>query len=162
MLRRPNAVPALGAAIALACAAAGGIALAQDAQPGVNPASAVKQPVPSSNPGALKRPEEWDCGYVVPEWEEWLEQGNPPQDWQFAQDTFRDVEDGELYNWQDWLDWFEDAGCPPGGLVEGSQAAAGATSGSLAGTPAIIGGILGGLGLVSVVAGASGGTDSPG
>lgn len=67
--------------------------------------------VPSSRADALPPPEEWRCDLIRPDYAEWLEAGNAPQDFRYAGPTYRDVEDGELYNWQDWLEWERTADC---------------------------------------------------
>ena len=67
--------------------------------------------ISSSAEGALAVPEDWDCDIYSEEYREWLEAGNDPQDWRFAGKSYRAANDGDLYNWQDWLDWSEEQGC---------------------------------------------------
>ena len=71
-------------------------------------------PIPSTADGALDIPELWDCDRIEPEYAQWLEDGNAPEDWRYVGKTYRDVEDDELYSWQDWLDWADNAGCGAG------------------------------------------------
>ncbi len=114
--------------------------------------------IPSSTPGALLRPEEWDCNRIYPEYRAWLEAGNAPADWRHVGKTYRDVEDAELYDWNLWLEWAEDAGCGP--LIYPSESAGLLTD---VPTPAlVVGGVVTTLGIVGLVAGSGGGTDSPG
>ena len=98
--------PTMVTAIA-ALALVGGNALAQQVEP-----------VPSDAQGALLAPEYWDCDRIRPEYSDWLEEGNAPEDWRYVGQTYRDVRDDRLYTWQDWLDWADEAGCGAALLAE--------------------------------------------
>ncbi|QYJ06883.1 hypothetical protein [Qipengyuania flava] len=121
---------------------------------GIGAAQTGPAPIPSDTPDALEIPELWDCSRIEPEYRDWLDAGNTPDSWKYVGKIYRDVEDGDLYNWQDWLDWADDAGCLPGGLTNTTP-----------GVPApglIVAGVVTALG-VGVVAGSGGsGNKSPG
>ena len=89
------------------------------------------QAISSSETGALDVPERWNCTRIRPEYDRWLDDGNSPASWRYVGKTYRDVDTGELYTWQDWLEWAEDAGCPVG-LTEGAVAG-GSSTGLIAG-----------------------------
>lgn len=76
--------------------------------------------IPSDAAGALERPGKWNCSRIRPEYSRWLEQGNKPEAWRYAGKTFRDRATDKLYNWQDWLDWAEGAGCFAGNAPQGA------------------------------------------
>lgn len=102
---------------------AGGVAAyAQDA---------VDRTIGSDETGALDAPERWNCTRIRPEYSRWLDDGNTPESWRYVGKTYRDVDTGELYTWQDWLEWAETAGCAPG-YVEGA-AGSGPSGGLIAG-----------------------------
>ncbi len=113
--------------------------------------------IPSDDPSALIPPRAWDCTRIVPEYEAWLEAGNTPETWRYVGPTYRDVADGSRYNWNDWLEWHGRA-CP---------AVAPADAGPL-NNAALIGGVVGALGVTGLIAGSGGGSgngggnDSPG
>ena len=117
-------------------------------------AQAEAGPIPSDTPGALDIPETWDCTRIEPEYRDWLEAGNTPESWKFVGKTYRAVEDGDIYNWQDWLDWADDAGCLPG--------AAQTTPGGVPTTGLIITGAVTALGVGAVAASGGSGPKSPG
>lgn len=139
-MRRRLGASLAGTALVLGLAAGG------SAQTGPSPIS-------SDTPGALEIPELWDCTRIEPEYRDWLEAGNTPESWKFAGKTYRDTLTDELYTWQDWLDWADDAGCLPAGLQ------------TTPGVPApgiIIAGVITTLG-VGIVSGSGGsGPKSPG
>ena len=158
------------------CAAAsigGGLLVASAlAQAPANEARIEAQVFPSNAPGALERPDNWDCDYLVDEWNAWRAEGRDWNDWRFASRLYRDVEDDDLYSWRDWLDWYDTSGCPSAvafdeaGQAIGTATLAGAeASGTgLSSNAAIIygiGGAIGALGIV-VVASRDDQTDSPG
>lgn len=76
--------------------------------------------IPSDTPGALDVRSSWDCTKIRPEYSDWLEAGNSPESWRHVGKTYRDRETGDLYQWQDWLDWAEDAGCFAGYTAQGT------------------------------------------
>ena len=88
--------------IATISLAAGGVAVAQ---------SVGDQAIASDQEGALDEPETWNCTRIQPEYSRWLDDGNSPESWRYVGKTYREVDSGELYTWQDWLNWAEDAGC---------------------------------------------------
>ena len=100
--------------ILIAVAAASGWGASGFAQDGGEAA------IPSDYPGALDVRSDWDCTKIRPEYSEWLDAGNAPASWRHVGKTYRDAESGELYNWQDWLDWAEDAGCFAGYTAQGA------------------------------------------
>jgi len=105
--------------------------------------------VPSTRADALPPPEEWRCDLIRPDYAEWLSAGNAPQDYRYAGPTYRDVEDGELYNWQDWLEWERTADCAtPGTSSFNGRAAVGAA--------------VSGIGTALLVAGSGENAKSPG
>lgn len=129
-------------ATAVAVLAAGSVAIAQDTV------------IPSDARGAMPPPRAWDCERIFPEYEAWLDAGNRPETWRYVGNQYKDVADGSRYDWADWLEWHARA-CP---------AAAPAERG-LPGNAALIGGIVGALGITALAAGgggSGGGTDSPG
>ena len=98
--------------IAIAAASLWGVAgVAQDA---------ADLAISSETPGALDARSNWDCTKIRPEYSDWLDAGNAPASWRHVGKTYRDAETGELYNWQDWLDWAEDAGCFAGYTTQGT------------------------------------------
>lgn len=111
-------------------------------------------PIPSDTPGALDIPETWDCRRIEPEYRDWLEAGNTPESWKYVGKTYRDLVSGELYNWQDWLDWAGNAGCLPG--------AAQTTPAGVPTTGLIITGAVTALGVGAVAASGGSGPKSPG
>lgn len=112
--------------------------------------------IPSNAPGALPRPEEWDCERIYPEYRDWLEAGNAPADWRHVGKTYRDVEDAELYSWNDWLEWAERAECPGFAQLQPEFAPL-----VIPATSAIISSAVAALG-APVLASTLGGNDSPG
>lgn len=108
--------------------------------------------IPSDADGALPVPEQWDCSLIRPDYQDWLNADNAPEGWRYAGRQYRNVENGTVYDWQDWLDWAEDAGCPlPADAVPST------------GSPtAAIGVVIGflGTGLIAAVSGGS--AKSPG
>ncbi|MEZ5681654.1 MAG: hypothetical protein R3E14_10215 [Erythrobacter sp.] len=78
------------------------------------------QAISSDTPGALDVREAWDCDRIRPEYSDWLDAGNSPESWRHVGKTYRDHESGELYTWQDWLDWAEEAGCFAGYTPKGA------------------------------------------
>ena len=124
--------------------AAGGAAVAQ---------SVGDQAIPSDQDGALDEPETWNCTRIQPEYSRWLDDGNSPESWRYVGKTYREVDTGELYTWQDWLDWADDNGCPIG-LAEGSVS--GGPSGGL------IAGAITAFGTGLIVAANGSGPKSPG
>lgn len=97
-----RAIPNIVAAAA-ALGLVGGSAVAQQAEP-----------IPSNAAGALEAPEYWDCDRIRPEYSEYLEDGNAPEEWRYVGQNYRDVSDDRIYTWQDWLDWADEAGCAAG------------------------------------------------
>lgn len=69
------------------------------------------QAIASDQPGALDAPETWNCRKIRPEYSDWLEDGNAPESWRYVGKTYRDVDTGDTYTWQDWLDWSDRANC---------------------------------------------------
>ncbi len=67
--------------------------------------------IASDTPGALDVPERWDCNRIRPDYSAWLDKGNPAANWKYVGKTYRDTQTGETYNWQNWLDWAEEARC---------------------------------------------------
>ena len=115
-------------------------------------AQADSAPIASDSAGALEAPEDWDCDRYDEEWREWIDASNAPEAWRFSGKTYRAVSDGDLYTWDDWLEWSEDNGCvAPAYLSPGS-------SGGGIGTPTAVGLITSvfGVGLAT----ASGGENS--
>lgn len=137
--RRP--VAALAAAALFAGVAGSGVA-----QPGA-------EPIPSDTPGALDIPETWDCRRIEPEYRDWLEAGNTPESWKYVGKTYRDLVSGELYNWQDWLNWANSAGCLPGAAQTTPPAPA---------TGMIMTGAVAALGVGAIAARDGSGPKSPG
>lgn len=129
-------VPAAAAAVALSTAA-----LAQE------------RVISSDEADALIPPRAWDCTKIYPEYRAWLEAGNTPDTWRYVGPTYRDVADGTRYDWNDWLAWYDRA-CPAAVVADGG----------LPGNAALIGGVVGALGVTGLIAGAGGGggNDSPG
>ncbi|MFN2098464.1 hypothetical protein [Altererythrobacter sp. MF3-039] len=117
-------------------------------------ALAQERVIPSDEANALDPPRAWDCTRIVPEYRAWLEAGNTPDTWRYVGPTYRDVADGTRYNWDDWLAW-HDRACP---AVVAADAA-------MPGNAALIGGVVGALGVTGLIAGSGGGgggNDSPG
>lgn len=141
--------------VALACA----LALGQPAfatRPSDVPAfgdAPQGETVPSSRSDALPVPSRWDCDLIRPEWEQWLRDGKPREDWRYAGPTYRDVDTGELYTWRDWLRWADEEGC----ATLGYPADAGGISSRLALT-----GLYFVTGVALLVAALGSGPDSPG
>ena len=108
--------------------------------------------IPSDRAGALDEPERWDCRRIRPEYEAWLDEGNAASDWRYVGKTYRDVGTGELYSWQDWLAWYEDAGC----------AAALADAGGVDQSRLLIGGAVVAFGTGLIIASGGSGPKSPG
>ena len=98
---------------AFALLSAASLAMAQQGfgQPVAASISGSAVMISSADDGSLRRPEDWTCDYLVNEWEDWLENERPLSEWRFADRVYRDAADGELYRWEDWLDWYDDAGC---------------------------------------------------
>ena len=69
--------------------------------------------ISSEAPGALKRPQDWTCEYLLPQYRTWLEEGNSPKDWPMFGLTYRDAVTGETYTWTDWIDWINKHRCSP-------------------------------------------------
>lgn len=69
----------------------------------------------------LEPPRLWDCERIVPEYREWIEADNDPQDWKYVGQTYREVGDGRLYDWAEWLEWY-DSTCPAAGWLTGAGA----------------------------------------
>ena len=67
--------------------------------------------IASDQAGALDAPETWNCRKIQPEYTRWLRDGNSADSWRYVGNTYRDVDTGELYTWQDWLEWAETANC---------------------------------------------------
>lgn len=144
MTQRVATVRTLAGAVALAVAVSGLAAFAQS-QEGT---------IPSDARGALPPPDAWRCDRIASEYDAWIEAGNSPQSWRYAGQTYRRVDDGRRYSWDDWLAWHGDA-C----------VAANARGGNLPDTGLLVGGIVGALGVTALAAGSgggSGGADSPG
>ncbi|NNC53164.1 MAG: hypothetical protein HKO08_09025 [Erythrobacter sp.] len=80
-------------------------------------AQADAAPIASDSVGALEAPEDWDCERYEEEWREWIDEGNSPDAWRFAGKRYRAVSDGDLYTWEDWLDWSDESGCLAGAYV---------------------------------------------
>jgi hypothetical protein len=133
-----------------ACAAAATLALAVAGSGAAQPGGG---PINSDTPGALEIPELWDCTRVEPEYRDWLEAGNPPETWKYVGKTYRDMLTDELYTWQDWLDWADNAGCLPGALE---------TPPGVPSTGLIISGVVTAIGVGVVAASGGSGPKSPG
>ena len=119
-----KAIPTLLFAGAAALAVNGSLVVAQDAS---------EREILSSEDGALLPPEYWDCSIYVEEYEDYLEAGNVPESWRFVGKRYRSAGDGEIYDWREWLDWYEDADCAAAGYIDGQTAAAGNTAGGATG-----------------------------
>ena len=119
-------------------------------------AQADSAPVSSDSPGALEAPEDWDCDRYEEEWREWVDDGNAPEAWRFAGKTYRAVSDGDIYRWDDWLEWAEDNNCLAGAYLAPQGASAG-ISGMTA-----VGAVLGTLAVAIVVASGGDNAMSPG
>ena len=126
----------------------------------------------SSDEGALLPPEEWNCGNYVEEYEAYLEAGNPPESWRFVGKTYRVAGDDRIYDWREWLQWYDEAGCafenPAVDPVDTASAASGpgdaAGGGGLFGGNMTAVGIVGGLlltGAIAAGAGGGGGSERP-
>lgn len=118
-------------------------------------AQADAAPIASDSVGALEAPEEWDCDRYEEEWREWIDQGNSPDTWRFAGKRYRAVSDGDLYTWEDWLDWSDENGCLAGAYLDGGTAAN--SGGDFGGSTAI--GLVVGFFATALIA-ASGGENS--
>ena len=116
-------------------------------------AQAPAGPIPSDAPDALDVPETWDCRRIEPDYRDWLEAGNPADSWKYVGKTYRDVKDGDIYTWQDWLNWADDAGCLPGAAQTTAPAPA---------TSMIMTGAVAALGVGAIAARDGSGPKSPG
>ena len=67
--------------------------------------------IPSDAEGALPVPQDWNCDRIRPEYREWLRTGHDKNDWRFAGKTYRAVDTGEVYDWNDWLRWARTEKC---------------------------------------------------
>ena len=67
--------------------------------------------ISSQEADALDEPETWSCDRIGPEYSRWLDEGNSPDSWRYVGKTYRDANTGELYNWQDWLEWADENSC---------------------------------------------------
>lgn len=105
-------------------------------------AQADAAPIASDSVGALEAPEDWDCDRYEEEWREWIDQGNSPDTWRFAGKRYSAVSDGDIYTWQDWLDWADENGCLAGAYI-------------LAEDSGVVGVAFGGLSAVLAVLGTS-------
>ena len=150
-----KAIPSLLFAGAAALAVNGSFAVAQDA---------TEREILSSEDGALLPPEYWDCSLYVEEYEQFLEAGNDPETWRHTGKRFRSAGDGEIYDWREWLDWYEDANCAAG-YVDGQASVAGNTAGGSTGG-GLFGGSTTGIAIVAglvvtglIAAGSGGGSD---
>lgn len=107
--------------------------------------------ISSDDANAMPPPRAWDCTRIVPEYRAWLDAGNTPDTWRYVGKNYRDVADGTRYEWNDWLEWHGRA-CP----------AVAPTEGGITGNAALIGGVVGALGVTALVAGSGGGGNSGG
>lgn len=105
--------------------------------------------IASDTEGALPVPEEWDCLLILPEYENYLDSGNAPEDWRYVGKTYKNVESNQNYDWNDWLRWADDSGCQVGALVNDQFLALPAAVGS--GLGAVVGFL--GAGLIAAVGG---------
>lgn len=74
--------------------------------------------IPSTADGALEEPEGWNCGDILPEYRQWLDEGNDPNDWVHVGKAYYVYETGEKYSWNDWIDWANSSGCVAEPLVQ--------------------------------------------
>lgn len=107
------------------------------------------EPVASDREGALLPPDRWDCSVYVQEYRAFLEDGNAPEDWRFVGRRYRDIVDGTIYDWDDWLAWEAQNGC----------AAAAGDGNGFGGMTAV--GIVGGLLVTGAIAAGGGGDGAP-
>ena len=115
-MRRFAPIVTLAAAATLAASAAfaeGEDGREEEAGVAAQTAKGASAVILSTEVGAMAVPEMWDCDLYAEEYRTWLEDGNDADDWRFAGNTYRAANDGDLYVWQDWLDFAEDQGCPP-------------------------------------------------
>ena len=121
----------------------------------------------SSDEGALLPPEHWECSLYVEEYEDFLEAGNQPETWRFANKRYRSAGDGERYDWREWLEWYEKADCVAGAVPRNAnfEGARGARGGGMFADDMTAIGIVAGLvvtGLIAAGGGGSGGGGSGG
>ncbi len=109
------------AATFVAASCLGAVAIAQTAEQG-DGVVVWQQPADGLEPPRL-----WDCERIVPEYRDWIEAENDPQDWKYVGQTYREASDERLYDWAEWLDWYEGT-CPGAGWLDG--AATSVTAGS--------------------------------
>ena len=107
------------------------------------------EPVASDREGALLPPDRWDCSVYVQEYRAFLEDGNAPEDWRFVGRRYRDIVDGTIYDWDDWLAWEAQNGC----------AATAGDGNGFGGMTAV--GIVGGLLVTGAIAAGGGGDGAP-
>ena len=119
--------------ILLAAAGSGALVLAGTAGSlDMRPATAVPMMqqasadvVLSTEDGALPAPRLWVCDEIAAEYNAWIDAGNDPDEWRYANRTYRDEATGRIYSWDDWLDWREtECGCAlptEAGVVAGRQ-----------------------------------------
>ena len=107
------------------------------------------EPVASDREGALLPPDRWDCSTYVREYREFLDDGNAPEDWRFVGQRYRDIADGAIYDWGDWLAWEARNKC----------AAAAGDGNGFGGMTAV--GIVGGLLVTGAIAAGGGGEGAP-
>ena len=92
--------------------------------------SAADPVIRSTEAGSLRAPDDWDCDYLVDEWRNWRASERDDRAWRFADKVYRD-EEGEIYRWEDWLDWYDRSGCPlligPSGSTSGLSAVTSST-----------------------------------
>ena len=65
------------------------------------------QTIASTELGALPSPATWECNEIAPEYQLWLDDGNPPEQWKYVGKLYRDVADNSFYDWNVWLAWYE-------------------------------------------------------
>ena len=104
--RMKRAFPTLVVSAAAAIALVGGSTLAQS-----------KEAIHSDEKGALPAPNEWECEIILPEYQAYLDEGNPASEWQFVGKTYYDGKARQYYDWGDWLEWVKTSGCDVGPLV---------------------------------------------
>lgn len=146
---------------ALAGAAAAQSALdagaAQDARP----------VVAHTDAGALPPRDAWRCDRIASAWQAWQADGRPSDEWRFAGRRYRDTRNGRVYDWGDWLDWYDESCAAPGLAKSGEGARPPAQPPALAGSGlpgevAYVGGVFAIGAAIALLGGGGEQNDSPG